>query len=668
MAGKREQCNLVLGHLDHHHQEMALAANFIATKAAQFHEAFGVASILNQSTMQYEPLEVYDLKETLECSQKKARRYLDFAHNLQECTWENVHSELRKAREKAEESEKRGRSGIKRLWRVTGATSSVLAPGLSAIPDSLCVLHGGLAVIFSLARHSEMNRIKILSGFESVPNIIEEAKNKSEKFPPNEKNPKTIQLHESVKELQETLLRVLPDLINRLIPGTWRNAWKSPFAGWNIDKLLDEVKHRAESVRVRAEALMSDIIVGNYATGMEIKSQIEDLRRQQDLMYMSIKATNSQTELLHFLLEQFASPLSGILSGRGLPEVANMGAALPGFIPNDLLMFMNVNHSQARHDSRIAIMRSSSFEPHDIEKASQMALAPEVTGLLGNPGPGVVAVDGHFDLTQMGKISPLSYVCSMTAQALRLRTPVIPSVDSPHSHSPISPQSDRGPARCVVLEYYCTLHMADNDTLYGPKGLVRCLTTQLILSMVENEWIFHEAPVHLPHLRDTEDAEELLNNGDLSAICNLLVGLLQLIPHGVSVYCIIDGWSVYERNEGLKVDYETVLDAFRDATSPQKFDAGASFKLLLTSPTMCRHLGEFLLPGQRVSLRSRDGGSSGGWRGVGKRRQGIFGMARAATMPDANSCGLQVGTGYASSHSSSGSAGAGDGYSRRSST
>ncbi|KAK4225183.1 hypothetical protein QBC38DRAFT_270181 [Podospora fimiseda] len=640
------------GPFGHRHQEVIVAANFIATKGPQFHEAFGVPTILNQSTMQYEPPEIYDLKETLECSQTKARKYLDFAQNLQECTWEHVHAELNKARKKAEESERRGRSGFKKLWRVTGATSSVLSPGLAALPDSLCVLHGGLAVVFSLARHSEMNRIKILSVFDSVPNIIEEAKNKSEKFPPSEKNPKTIQLDESIKELQLTLLRVLPDLINRLIPGTWRNAWRSPFVGWTIDKLLDEVKHRADSVRVRAEALMDDIVVGNYEANMEIKAQLKDLRRQNDLMHMSIKAANSQTDFLHFLLEQFASPLAGMFQGRGLPNVANMGTALPGFIPSDLLVFMDVNHTQARHDSRIVLSRSSSFEPHDMDKASQMASAPEVKGLLGSPGAGVVAVDGHLDITQIGKITPLSFACAMSAQALKIRTQVTPSEDPPYS--PTSPLSDAGQGRCIVLEYYCSLHMADNDNLYGPKGLVRCLTTQLILSMVENEYVFHEEPVHLPHLGDTEDADELLSCGDLNAICNLFIGLLQLIPHGVSVYGIVDGWSVYERNEAFKADYRAVLDMFRDATSPEKFDAGACFKLLLTSPTMSRQLGEFLLPGQRVSLR-RDRAGVGSWSGVGRKR----GMGRAATMPE-------VGVGYSSSHSSSGSVG--DGHSRRSSS
>lgn len=69
-----------------------------------------------------------------------------------------------------------------------------------------------------------MNRAKILASFESVPNIIEMARNKAENFPLDSKNPKSIQLHQNVQELQATLLRTLPALINKLVPGTFRKT------------------------------------------------------------------------------------------------------------------------------------------------------------------------------------------------------------------------------------------------------------------------------------------------------------------------------------------------------------------------------------------------------------------------------------------------------------
>jgi hypothetical protein len=134
-------------------QELTLVDNFISTKAPQFHSAFAAPSELNRSRMQYERPEVRDLRETLECHQQKARKYVDFTHDLNSCTWDHVHEELRKAQAKADESEKRGKNPVRKTWRTIGAVSSVLAPGLVAIPDNLCVLNGGLAVIFSVRSH-----------------------------------------------------------------------------------------------------------------------------------------------------------------------------------------------------------------------------------------------------------------------------------------------------------------------------------------------------------------------------------------------------------------------------------------------------------------------------------------------------------------------------------
>jgi hypothetical protein len=100
--------------------------------------------------MQYEREEVCNLRETLECHHQRGGKYADFTTDLSKCTWEDVHRELRKAQAAAVESERRGMNIVRRAWRFMGATSSVLAPGLAAIPDNLSVLHGGLALLFSV--------------------------------------------------------------------------------------------------------------------------------------------------------------------------------------------------------------------------------------------------------------------------------------------------------------------------------------------------------------------------------------------------------------------------------------------------------------------------------------------------------------------------------------
>jgi hypothetical protein len=94
-----------------------------------------------------------------------------------------------------------------------------------------------------------MNRLKILGAFETVPNIIEMARNKSETFPLDCKNPKSIQLHKNVQELQATLLRTLPALINRLVPGTFRKIMKQELHAGNQVTNCARSQRVEESVR-----------------------------------------------------------------------------------------------------------------------------------------------------------------------------------------------------------------------------------------------------------------------------------------------------------------------------------------------------------------------------------------------------------------------------------
>lgn len=130
--------------------DVTLVAEFIDTKAPEFHSAFGSPSELNRSAMEYERLEVRDLRETLECHCQKAPKYIDFTHDLNTCTWKTVLEELGKAQAAAAKSEKGGKNPIKKTWRLVGSTSSILAPGLTALPDWLCVLNGGLALVFAV--------------------------------------------------------------------------------------------------------------------------------------------------------------------------------------------------------------------------------------------------------------------------------------------------------------------------------------------------------------------------------------------------------------------------------------------------------------------------------------------------------------------------------------
>jgi hypothetical protein len=91
-----------------------------------------------------------ELRETISrlFKEKDKSFHLDF--DVNRCSWDDVVSAVEKAHEAVTENERRGKTWHHRAWRAVGATAGVFAPGLSAIPDDLCVLHGGLAIVFSV--------------------------------------------------------------------------------------------------------------------------------------------------------------------------------------------------------------------------------------------------------------------------------------------------------------------------------------------------------------------------------------------------------------------------------------------------------------------------------------------------------------------------------------
>jgi hypothetical protein len=92
-----------------------------------------------------------DLEETLKRYGKQAPDQADFDFDLLKCTWPDVLRELERAQAAVSKSDESGKKIHRRAWRALGTVSDVLAPGLAAIPDKLCVLQGGLAVIFSVS-------------------------------------------------------------------------------------------------------------------------------------------------------------------------------------------------------------------------------------------------------------------------------------------------------------------------------------------------------------------------------------------------------------------------------------------------------------------------------------------------------------------------------------
>jgi len=239
--------------------------------------------------------------------------------------------------------------------------------------------------------------------------------------------------------------------------------------------------------------------------------------------------------------------------------------------PRQLLGLMNVHHLGALDDEQHIIRRGHSLDNEATSHAATMFQTTQVQKLLQSPESGVVLVNGCTDRSQNTKISPITYVCATLTHALR-----------------------RSAATNAVLAFFCGQHSSSQDDLIGPQGLMRSLVADLVLSLAQNERISEAAPIWFP--APQEHFEEL----SFKDICQLFCHLVQLVPKEITVYCVVDGISYYER-QVWKEDYDLMMECFGAIITNNAI--AAAFKLLLTSPTVSRWLPD-LMPYQRVSLRN----------------------------------------------------------------
>jgi hypothetical protein len=123
---------------------------------------------------------------------------------------------------------------------------------------------------------------------------------------------------------------------------------------------------------------------------------------------------------------------------------------------------------------------------------------------------------------------------------------------------------------------------------------MRSLIAFLVLNLVQNAHIAESTPIWFSALQGTFEELSFID------ICHLFYRLVELVPRGITLYCVVDGISYYEKPV-WREDYDLMMECFGGLVTNKAM--GAIFKLLLTSPTTSRWLPT-LMPHQRVSLRN----------------------------------------------------------------
>jgi len=156
------------------------------------------------------------------------------------------------------------------------------------------------------------------------------------------------------------------------------------------------------------------------------------------------------------------------------------------------------------------------------------------------------------------------------------------------------------PDTTIILYFPCGQHTTLDDPLAGPSGLIRILISQLLIG-----W-----PKEVPNLEFIEDDQSLwslIQEGHITALCQLFNQLLERLPQAVVVYCIIDGISEYEtRSWGWEADANLVVECLRDTVLQLQdpMHRCCTFKALLTCAHKSSSVYKIIPARSRVELRA----------------------------------------------------------------
>lgn len=135
---------------------------------------------------------------------------MDF--DVKNCEWAKVIAKLMEAKSAVSQRLERDKTWLSKGGVVLTKMSAMFQPALQAIPDELCILHGGLALVLHLAKGRDRIKGDIVNTFEDLTYTFAAAGNAVE-FTNSDHR-----LNVALDGLRLTLLETIPPLIHILNP------------------------------------------------------------------------------------------------------------------------------------------------------------------------------------------------------------------------------------------------------------------------------------------------------------------------------------------------------------------------------------------------------------------------------------------------------------------
>ncbi|KAJ2993645.1 hypothetical protein NUW58_g1776 [Xylaria curta] len=251
------------------------------------------------------------------------------------------------------------------------------------------------------------------------------------------------------------------------------------------------------------------------------------------------------------------------ISSQSLSDRVHTGAESRAHItPMQLLSVIGVPLDSILRDLDRVAQQAIHFDAESQGKAQWLMKTPEFGNWMQGRRSSILIADGATN-GQILLVSPMSGLCAALASGLA--------------------DDDSG---TITLFFFMGLHIGTDSTshdLDGPQGMMRCLIAQLLSSSLLEP--------NLGFL--TLDDLEAYQRHDLKSLCNLFVRLVQQLPPGTDIFCIIDGISWYEQAPWL-TGLRSATGMFEYLMGQLDPDYAAILKVLMTSHGRSREIVQHL--------------------------------------------------------------------------
>lgn len=291
---------------------------------------------------------------------------------------------------------------------------------------------------------------------------------------------------------------------------------------------MNTIEQQLEIFNSMSQSFIS--MVSNIPLAIQLQARLENTRRH------SVGSSGSRT--------------SRRLSGQGLPDIE-----LP-MSPQEFTDLIRVPLQLAVDELLQVSKTSQDYSSLTLGQANSIVGKEPFAFWIGQSSPAFLLVDANLDREggNANKLSAMSLFCAHLGRSIM--------------------ETDAG----ALLVFFCAKHHRRSDPLNGPVGLMRSLVAQLFV------YLYNKDILDLEALAEAGLSRQALAQGNIRALANVFRLLLDQVPRGTPVFCLVDGVSWFEDSyrQSLEEAIESLYKIFDDDS------VEAVFKVMLTSPKALR--------------------------------------------------------------------------------